>query len=96
MTRTEWIAETAKRAGLTKKDTERALTAALDVIGDALAAGEPVRLTGFGQFETRTRSARTCRGFAEDAPAQTVAEAVLPVFRPGNPLKEKVNKNETR
>ena len=92
MNRTEWIAETAKRTGLTKKETERVLTAALEVIGDTLAEGEPVRLTGFGQFETRTRAARTCRGFADDAPAQTVEAAVLPVFRPGNPLKEKVNK----
>lgn len=92
MNRTEWIAETAKRVGMTKKDTERVLTAALDVIGDTLAAGEAVRLTGFGQFETRTRAARTCRGFADDAPAQMVDEAVLPVFRPGMPLKEKVNK----
>lgn len=92
MTRTEWIAETARRAGLTKKDTERVLSAALDVIGDTLAEGGTVRLTGFGQFETRTRAARTCRGFTDDAPAQTVGEAVLPVFRPGIPLKEKVNK----
>mgnify|MGYP002516739287 CR=1 FL=1 len=92
MNRTEWIAETAKRVGMTKKDTERVLSAALEVIGDSLAAGEPVRLTGFGQFETRTRAARTCRGFADDAPAQTVEAAVLPVFRPGIPLKEKVNK----
>ncbi|MBR3867555.1 MAG: HU family DNA-binding protein [Butyricicoccus sp.] len=92
MNRTEWIAETAQRTGLTKKDTERVLLAALEVIGDTLAAGEPVRLTGFGQFETRTRAARTCRGFSEDAPVQTVGEAVLPVFRPGIPLKEKVNK----
>ena len=92
MNRTEWIAAVAKRTGMTKKDTERVLTEALDVIGDALAEGEPVRLTGFGQFETRTRAARTCRGFAEDAPAQEIEAAVLPVFRPGIPLKEKVNK----
>ena len=91
MNRTEWIAAVARRTGLTKKEAERVLTAALDVIGDTLAQGEPVRLTGFGQFETRVRAARTCRGFGDDAPAQTVEEAVLPVFRPGAPLKEKVN-----
>ncbi len=92
MNRTEWIAAVARKTGLTKKEAERVLTAALDVIGDTLAQGEPVRLTGFGQFETRVRAARTCRGFADGAPAQTVEEAVLPVFRPGAPLKEKVNK----
>lgn len=92
MNRTEWIAAVARKTGLTKKEAERVLTAALDVIGDTLAQGEPVRLTGFGQFETRVRAARTCRGFAGGAPAQTVEEAVLPVFRPGAPLKEKVNK----
>ena len=92
MNRTEWIAAVARRTGLTKKEAERVLTAALDVIGDTLAQGESVRLTGFGQFETRVRAARTCRGFADGAPAQMVEEAVLPVFRPGAPLKEKVNK----
>ncbi len=96
MNRTEWIAETARRAGMTKKDTERVLLASLDVIGDTLAQGESVRLTGFGQFETRARAARTCRGFGEDAPVQAVEAAILPVFRPGEPLKEKVNKHETR
>lgn len=92
MNRTEWIAAVARETGMTKKDTERVLLAALEIIGDALAAGEAVRLTGFGQFETRARAARTCRGFLEDAPAQTVEAAVLPVFRAGAQLKEKVKK----
>ena len=94
MNRTEWIAATAAQTGLTKKQTEKILLTALRIIGDTLAEGESVRLTGFGQFETRYRAARVCRGFQKDAPAQRVAAAVLPVFRAGTQLRERVNQEK--
>ena len=40
MNKTELINEIAVKAGLSKKDAEKALNATLDVVSDALAAGE--------------------------------------------------------
>ena len=58
MNKTELIAIAAENAGLTKKDTERVLNAALDAITLALVRGEKVQLSGFGTFETKDREAR--------------------------------------
>ena len=61
MTKTELIAITAEKAGMTKKDAEKAVSVALDAIAAELAAGNRVQLAGFGIFETKTRAARTGR-----------------------------------
>ena len=61
MNKTELIAIAAENAGLTKKDTERLLNAAIDAITLALVRGEKVQLSGFGTFETKTREARVGR-----------------------------------
>ena len=61
MNKTELIAIAAENAGLTKKDTERLLNAAIDAIALALVRGEKVQLSGFGTFETKTREARVGR-----------------------------------
>jgi len=61
MNKTELIAEIAKKAGLSKKDAEKALNAALDTVAETLAAGEKVQLVGFGGFEVKNREARMGR-----------------------------------
>ena len=61
MNKAELIAAVAEKAGLSKKDSEAAVTAALDVISAALAEGDEVRLVGFGTFEVKKRAARTGR-----------------------------------
>ena len=55
MNKTELIAAAAESAGITKKDTERILNAAIDAITRSLVAGEKVQLSGFGTFEVRER-----------------------------------------
>lgn len=59
MNKTELISAMAERSGLSKKDTEKALNAALETITAALATGDRVQLVGFGTFETKDREART-------------------------------------
>ena len=58
MTKAELITAVAEKTDLTKKDSEKALTAVLNTISEALAAGEKVQLIGFGTFETRERKPR--------------------------------------
>ena len=61
MNKMELIQEVSERAGLAKKDAEKALNALLDTVADTLASGDKVQLVGFGSFETKAREARTGR-----------------------------------
>ena len=91
MNKTELISVVADNAGLSKKDTERVLGAALDAITAALVRGEKVQLSGFGTFEAKDRKARIGRNphtrEAIDIPATRV-----PAFSTSKALKETVGK----
>ena len=91
MNKTELIAIAAENAGMTKKDTERVLNAALDAITAALIKGDKVQLSGFGTFETKEREARIGRNphtkEAIDIPATRV-----PSFKASKALKDTVAK----
>ena len=50
MNKTELIAAAAERSGLTKKDAEKVLNAAIDAITAALVEGDKVQVSGFGIF----------------------------------------------
>lgn len=91
MNKTELIAAVSQSAGLTKKDTERVLNAALDTITATLRQGEKVQLSGFGTFEVKAREARIGRNphtrETIDIPATSV-----PVFKASKVLKDTVAK----
>lgn len=91
MNKTELIAATAERAGLSKKDTERALNAAIDAITASLVAGEKVQVSGFGIFETKDREARTGRNPHTKQTIQIPATRV-PAFKASKSLKDAVAK----
>ena len=91
MNKTELINEIAVKAGLSKKDAEKALNATLDVVSDALAAGEKVTLVGFGGFETKKREARMGRNPRTGEPTP-IAATCTPVFKAGKALKDAVSK----
>ena len=58
MNKGELVAALAAKTELSKKDSEVALNALVDVIGETLAKGEKVQLIGFGTFESKSRPAR--------------------------------------
>ena len=79
-----------QKTGMTKKAAAEAVSAIIDVIGEALAAGDDVKITGFGGFEVKERAARTGRnpktGEAVEIPASKYV-----AFSAGSTLKDKVN-----
>ena len=91
MTKTELIAITAEKAGMTKKDAEKAVSAAMEAITAELAAGNRVQLAGFGTFETKTRAARTGRN-PKTKETIEIPASVVPVFKAGKALKDAVAK----
>jgi DNA-binding protein HU-beta len=91
MNKTELIAMVAEHSGLTKKDTERCLNAALDAITVSLTRGEKVQLSGFGTFEAKEREARVGRNPHTKEAIQIPATRV-PDFKPSKALKDIVAK----
>ena len=90
MNKTELINAVAEKATLSKKDSEAAVTAALDAISAALAEGDEVRLVGFGTFEVKERAARPGVNPRTKEPI-TIAASKSVTFKPGKALKDAVN-----
>ena len=91
MNKPELIAIAAEKAGLSKKDSERVINAALDAVVAALAKGEKVQLSGFGIFEVQEREARVGRNPRTRESIQIPATR-SPVFKASKALKDTVSK----
>ncbi len=91
MTKAEFITAVAEKAGMTKKDTEAAVSAVIDTITDSLAKGEKIQLVGFGTFEVRERKAR--EGINPQTKKKiSIAATKVPAFKAGRALKDAVAK----
>ena len=91
MTKADLISAVAEKAGITKKDSDKAVSAVIDVITEALKFGEKVALVGFGTFEVKERAGRM--GINPRTKEQIQIEASkLPSFRAGKALKDAVSK----
>ncbi len=91
MNKTELVASVAEKAGLTKKDSEKAVNAVLATITESLQKGDKVQLVGFGTFEVRERKARKAKNpqTKEDI---VIPETKVPAFKAGKGLKDVVAK----
>jgi DNA-binding protein HU-beta len=89
MNKNELIAKIAEKSGLKRRDADKALTAALNAIEEALKAGEKVSIVGFGSFEVKTRAAHPGRNPATGE-GMMIGESKAPTFKAGKALKEAV------
>ena len=90
MNKTELILSISEKAGLSRKDAEKALNAAVETITEALAREEKVQIVGFGSFETKSRAERIGRNprTKEDV---IIPASKAPAFKAGKALKDAVN-----
>ena len=91
MNKAELINAAAEKAGLSRKDTEAAVNAAIEVITAALADTEKVQLVGFGAFEVKARAERIGRN-PKTKESIKIPASKVPVFKPGKALKDTVAK----
>ena len=91
MTKAELIAVVGEKAGLTKKDADKAVSAVLEAITETLANGEKVSLVGFGTFEVKERAERLGHN-PQTGDVMVIAASKAPVFKAGTALKNAVNK----
>ena len=90
MNKTEFIAAVAEKAEISKKDSEKALKAFVDVVAEQLKAGDKVQLVGFGTFEVSERAAREGRN-PQTGETMTIAACKAPKFKAGKALKDALN-----
>ena len=87
MNKAELIAAMAEKAELSKKDSEKALKAFIDVVTDELVKGEKVQLVGFGTFEVSERPAREGRN-PQTGETMEIKASKAPKFKAGKALKD--------
>ena len=81
--------QVAEKAGMTKKDAEKAVAAVLETVTETLKKGDKITLTGFGSFEVKTRAAHAGINPKTRKPI-TIAASKAPVFKAGKALKDAV------
>ena len=90
MKKSEFVALVAEQVGLSKKDTEKTIDAVFAAVGDVIASGDKLQISGFGTFETKERAARTGHN-PRTGEEIAIAAANIPAFKPGKALKDKVD-----
>ena len=90
MNKTELVAAVAEKSEISKKDSEKALKAFVDVVTEQLKAGDKVQLVGFGTFEVSERAAREGRN-PQTGKTMKIAACKAPKFKAGKALKDAIN-----
>ena len=91
MNKTELVAVVAEKSGLTKKDSERVVSATFETITAELVKGEKVQISGFGIFEVKEREARVGRN-PRTKEAIEIPASKAPAFKASKTLKDTVSK----
>ncbi len=76
--------------GLSRAESARLVEAVLGEISDTLAAGEDVKLSGFGTFFVRSKGERVGRNPKTGVEVPIEKRRVM-VFKPSNVLKAHIN-----
>ncbi len=90
MNKTELIAAIAEKAEISKKDSEKALKAFIDVVTEQLKKDDTVQLVGFGTFEVRKRAASEGRN-PQTGQTMKIDACKAPKFKAGKALKDAIN-----
>lgn len=91
MTLAELESVLAGRLGLGTEETKRVVRAALSLVAERLAAGDDVKLQGFGRFSVRERPPRRRKDPRDGRDLEVQARRGA-VFRPSRLLKETLNR----
>ena len=90
MNKTQLVASISEKSGLSKKESEKALSAFTESIVEALQNGDKVSLVGFGTFDVRHRAARQGLNPRTKEPIEITASNA-PAFKAGKAFKDALN-----
>ncbi len=93
MNKTDFIVAVAEKTGVSRRNADKAVTAMIDVIKEALEKGDKLQIPSFGTFAVVDRAAREGRNPRTGEVIQIKA-AKVPTFKPSKVLKALVNGTE--
>src|SRR6056297_2885836 len=89
MTRMDLSEAVFREVGLSRNESATLVASVLQHVSDALVEGEQVKISGFGTFSTRDKSARVGRNPKTGEEAPIPPRRVL-TFRPSHLMKDRV------
>ncbi len=90
LTRADLAEAVHQDVGLTRQDCAGLVERTLDLVAEALEAGETVKLSGFGVFQVRAKRARMGRNPKTGAPAAIDPRRVIS-FRASQVMKAQID-----
>lgn len=90
LTRMDLSEAVFREVGLSRNDSAQLVESVLEHISDALVRGEQVKISSFGTFSVRDKSARIGRN-PKTGEAVALSGKYVPHFKPGKDLRERVN-----
>ncbi len=95
LTRADLAEALAEKVGLPRNESQELVELVLSEISDALANGDPVKLSSFGSFGIREKGERIGRNPKTGEEVPITPRRVL-VFRPSNIMKDRINAGLTQ
>ena len=95
LTRMDLSEAVFREVGLSRNESAQLVETVLQHLSDALASGETVKISSFGTFSVRAKSARVGRNPKTGEEVPILPRRVL-VFRASHVLKNKINRTMTK
>ncbi|MFY0613876.1 MAG: integration host factor subunit alpha [Hyphomicrobiaceae bacterium] len=95
LTRADLAEALVEKVGLPRNESQELVELVLSEISDALANGDPVKLSSFGSFGIREKGERIGRNPKTGEEVPITPRRVL-VFRPSNIMKDRINAGLTQ
>ena len=90
MTKIDIIQNVNEKLGLSKRDSARIVESVFDIIKDKLAKGEKIKISGFGNFVVKEKTARRGRNPQTGEEISISARKVL-TFKSSQILRKALN-----
>ena len=90
LTRADLAEALVEKVGLPRNESQELVELVLSEISNALADGDPVKLSSFGSFGIRDKGERVGRNPKTGEEVPITPRRVL-VFRPSNIMKDRIN-----
>lgn len=92
MTKADIVAAVKAKMGLSQQLTAKIVDDLFEILKETLSTGENVKISGFGNFEVREKSARPGRNPRTGEDIMISARKVL-TFKPSQKLRDSVNQD---
>lgn len=90
MTKADIVEKIYTTTGLSKKDAATMMESVFSIMKESLEAGETIKISGFGVFESKQKNARRGRN-PQTGEAITIEARKVLTFKPSAVLREAIN-----